>query len=71
MGIEDPHHFTSTWMNAEGNLSSLDTKKLGWAIDFVKWHNHRLMEGWDGNWLQEQKWKWFFENSGAEHLMNW
>lgn len=71
MGTWDPHHFTSTWMNAEGNLGSLDGWKVREAIGFVKWHTDRLREGWNGNWLQEQKDRWFWDSAGAEHLMHW
>lgn len=75
MGIPDPHHFTTTWMNAEGNLGNIDHDKMREMIDFVIYHTTELRktELWDHDrlrWLQAIK-EDFFWRSGMERYMRW
>jgi len=69
MGIGDPHHFTITWMNGNGDLSSLSPDKVRQKIDFVIWHTRSLGHH-DGQWLQDRK-NEFYLHSGTEHMMHW
>lgn len=68
-GIADSHHFISTWMNAQGDLSSLLPEKVKQAVGFVSYYADRIRRG-DRHHLQEEKERWFWQ-SGAENLMRW
>lgn len=70
LGISDPHHYVATWMNVEGNLSSLDMDSVRRAIGFIMWHSDNLGKV-DGRALQQEKERWFVTAGGMEHMMQW
>ncbi|HLD04085.1 MAG TPA: hypothetical protein VJG90_00035 [Candidatus Nanoarchaeia archaeon] len=69
LGIADPHHHVATWMNSEGNLRTVHGPNMEERTAFVRWHTSQLGQA-EGNWLQEQKERWF-PSAGMERLMHW